>query len=93
MLQKAKSGTGIKAHASIFDIHLRRHPLVYYVLDMLESREITEHTDWREKATIAISLRLGRCGVLRSLRHYMWHVGSMPDTSQHHSPEEQRRDV
>ena len=37
-------------------------------LDMPESREMTEQTDWRAKATIRGSFRLGRSEVLRNLR-------------------------
>ena len=40
------------------------------VLDMPESKEMTEQTDWRAiKTTITGGLRLGRSEVLRILRH------------------------
>ena len=36
-------------HVSMFDIHLRKTQWVYTVLDVPESKEITEQIDWRAK--------------------------------------------
>ena len=53
-------------------------------LDIPE-RDMTEQTDWREKATITRGLRLGRSEVLRSLRHYL-PAQSQEHHIQHRSP-------
>ena len=58
-----------------FLLHFRINPNAVptcTVLDMPESKEVTEQIDWRAKhATITGGLRLGISGVLMSLRHYL----------------------
>ena len=73
LLQKVKNGMRSPDwHVSIFDIHLRKKSYGCTVLDMPESKEMTEQIDRPAgKATITDGLRLGRSEVSRSLRHYL----------------------
>ena len=55
----------------MFDIHLRKNPVGVAVLDMPESKEMTQQIDWRAKQPLqAACVSKERSEVLRSLRHY-----------------------